>query len=345
MASPLELVCTLALTWLRSEARGEAERSTWISRTEILALPTRGKSWAAVLSAARRPMEAADLGVRDSFTDVHVLARALVYARTGEERYRMEALQAIHDAMGTERRGDVLSLARNLPGYVIAAELVRLPPVLQEPFERWLRGLLDLELSGGSLREVHERRPNNWGTHCGAARAVIASHLGDTAELARVAEVFRGWVGERSHYDGFEFGDLDWQADPDRPVGINPRGSSREGHSLDGVLPDDQRRAGGFEWPPPKENYVYEALQGALLQAVVLTRNGHDAFAWGDRALLRAALWLEREAGYEAAGDDTWQPHVLNHFHPDARLRARIPSSPGKSVGWTDWTHPSPEAR
>jgi hypothetical protein len=95
MASPLELVCALALAWLPSEARVEEERSTWISRSEILALPTSGKSWAAVLSAARRPMEAADLGVRDSFTDVHVLARALVYARTGEERYRMEALQGV----------------------------------------------------------------------------------------------------------------------------------------------------------------------------------------------------------------------------------------------------------
>ena len=42
----------------------------------------------------------------------------------------------------------------------------------------------------------------------------------------------------------------------------------------DGVLPDDQRRSGGFVWPPTKENYVWEALQGAIAQAVILHRAG-----------------------------------------------------------------------
>ena len=68
---------------------------------------------------------------------------------------------------------------------------------------------------------------------------------------------------------GFEYGDLSWQADPTKPVGINPVGAKRDGHSIDGVLPDDQRRSGGFVWPPTKENYVWEALQGAIAQAVI----------------------------------------------------------------------------
>ena len=112
-------------------------------------------------------------------------------------------------------------------------------------------------------------------------------------------------------------------------------------------LPDDQRRSGGFRWPPPHENYVYEALQGALAQAVMLERAGYAPFAWGDRALLRAFHWLYDEARFSAVGDDTWEPHVVNYYYGTA-FPAPVPSQPGKNVGFTDWTHasvPGPEGR
>src|SRR5262249_27246404 len=99
---------------------------------------------------------------------------------------------------------------------------------------------------------------------------------------------------------------------------------------------------GPFLWPPPHENYVYEALQGALLQAVVLARAGYDVWNWEDRALLRASQWLEREALYPAPGDDAWQTYVVNHLC-HAGLTARLPLRTGKNVGWTDWTLGSDE--
>ena len=92
------------------------------------------------------------------------------------------------------------------------------------------------------------------------------------------------------------YGDLDWQADQGRPVGINPPGATIDGHNVDGVLPDDLRRAGGFTWPPPRENYVYEALQGALLQAELLSRAGYPAYDWSNRAMLRG-LHLAAQLG------------------------------------------------
>src|SRR5690606_16027986 len=106
-----------------------------------------------------------------------------------------------------------------------------------------------------------------------------------------------------------------WQCDPDRPVGVNPRGCTRYGRDLGGVLPDDQRRGGSFSWPPPHENYVWEALQGAVVQAVILERAGYPAFEWGDRALLRAVEFLHARLGYEAEGDDGWQPHLFNFYY------------------------------
>lgn len=337
LCGPLLAPCTPT----RAPGRA-AQEGIWITAQELEALPMEGEAWLALAGAAARPLSVPNLGGRDDNTDVLCLAKALVFARTGDAAYRAEVLRTLREVVGTERNGDILSLGRNLPGYVIAADLIHLPPTFERRFQVWLRRLLRAELEGTTLRRVHERRPNNWGTHAGAARAVVARYLGDDEELERVAQVFRGWLGERGAYDAFDFGDLDWQASPGLPVGINPPGASRDGHSLDGVLGDDQRRAGAFTWPPPKENYVYEALQGALVQAVVLGRAGYDVWEWGDRALLRAFRWLDDVADYPAEGDDTWQPHVINHFYR-TELRSQFPSRPGKNMGWTDWVFPRKE--
>jgi PKD repeat protein len=311
----------------------------WTSALELTALPTSGSAWNSLLAEANRATGIPNVANQDDETDVRVLAKALVFARTGNQSYRTQVIAACTAAIGTEVGGRTLALGRNLIGYVLAADLVGLPAAEDTAFRAWLRRCLTETLDGKTLRSTHEERPNNWGTHAGASRAAVAAYLGDSAELARCAQVFRGWLGDRSAYAGFEWGDLSWQADPSRPVGINPRGATREGHSIDGVLPDDQRRAGGFLWPPPKENYVWEALQGALAQAVILGREGHAVWEWQDQALLRAVRWLHDQCNFQAEGDDTWEPHVVNHFYV-TDFPAPLPSSPGKNVGWTDWTLP-----
>jgi hypothetical protein len=322
-------------------AVGEAHAAgrVWIDPAELASLPTSGPAWENVLRAAQQPTDAPDLSDLSDPTGVAVLAKALVYARTAEERYRLEVVRACRAAMGTEAGGTTLALGRKLAAYVIAADLVGGLPAPHEPaFRSWLEGVRQRKLRGGTLISTHERRPNNWGTSAGASRVAVAAYLGDERDLARAARVFRGWLGERSVYTGFEYGDLSWQADPAAPAGINPRGATREGHSLDGVLPDDQRRSGPFRWPPPHENYVYGALQGALVQAVILHNAGYDVWEWGDRALLRAFRWLYLEARYPAEGDDAWQPHAVN-FYYRTRFPARVPARPGKIAGFTDWTH------
>jgi hypothetical protein len=166
----------------------------------------------------------------------------------------------------------------------------------------------------------------------------VAAYLDDRVDFDRAARVFRAWLGDRAAWSGFRFGKLWWQADPDAPVGVNPKGASRQGHSIDGVLPDDQRRAGPFAWPAPRTNYTWGALQGATAQAVILHRAGYDVWNWQDRALLRAARWLQEEAQQPARGDDGWILHVVN-FHYGTKFPAPVPAQPGKNVGFTDWTH------
>jgi hypothetical protein len=317
----------------------------WLNAGEIAALPVTGAAWDNVKRRADSDCGTPELSDQEDETNVCVMAKALVFARTRRAQYRTDVVSALRGVVGAgPYDGRALALGRELVAYVIAADLIDLEahdPSLGRRFRSELRILLTTRAEGGgagNLIECHERRPNNWGTHCGASRVAVAAYLGDRSELDRAARVFRGYLGDRGAYAAFRYGDKSWQCDEQRPVGINARGCMKKQRPVDGVLPDDQRRGGRFAWPPPKENYVWEALQGAVVTAVILHRQGYAAFEWGDRALLRAVLWLHQQARYPAEGDDTWIPHVINRFYKST-FPAPTPSSPGKNVGWTDWTH------
>jgi hypothetical protein len=334
-------------TFTTSHASGPEPGSAagiWIGPSEISQLSMSGPAWDNLISEASGACGLLDLANQEQTNNVCIMAKALAYARTGDARHRADVLTAIGQVVALPLYlGRALALGRELPAYVIAADIIGLrdiDPTLDAAFRVAIRALLVTPTLDGpaNLVECHERRPNNWGTHCGASRAAVAAYLGDTAMLARVAQVFKGWLGDRTSYAGFSYGDLSWQCDPARPVGINPAGCMRDGHSIDGVIADDQRRAGGFVWPPQKENYVWEALQGALVQAVILHRAGYQVWDWEDAALMRAVRWLHDQDGYPAEADDTWQPHILNHFYGSS-FPAPVPASPGKNVGWSDWTH------
>ena len=338
-----ELVAGLVAGFLLVSCKGESARplemdGIWLSRAEVAALPTEGPYWERVREEAQFAAEKPDLSDQEERTNVRVLAKALVAVRTGDEDMRYEVIDAVHQVVGTEKGARTLAVGRKLAAYVIAADLVRLPPEEDARFRTWLRDLLGEKLHGETLRSTNEERPNNWGIHAGASRAAVAAYLGDRAEMERTAQVFKGWLGDRSAYASFDYGERSWQADRDQPVGINPKGATRDGHSIDGVLPDDQRRAGSFTWPPPHENYVYGALQGALAQAVILHRAGYDVWEWSDRALLRAFTWLQQEAAYPPTGDDTWQAPLVDAIY-GTHFWDGTPTEPGKNVGWTDWTH------
>lgn len=315
----------------------------WLSKEELAALPVSGTAWDNLKTAADQPLETPDISDLNNTANVYLLAKALVYGRTGLSQYRQETIAGIEEAMGTETGGETLALGRNLAAIVIAADLINLPeadPALDDRFRGWLSLVLSEKMEDDrSLQQTHEIRPNNWGTHAGASRSAIALYLGDTAELERAAQVFKGWLGDRTAYTGFEFGRLDWQADPDNPVGINPPGASKEGHEIGGALPDEMRRGGRFRWPPRKTGYAWEGLQGAIVLAQILSRAGYPAWQWENQALLRAVQFLY-DIGWPAEGDDEWQIWLINHAY-NTNFPAHTPTNPGKNMGWTDWAFPS----
>ena len=315
----------------------------WISKEELSALPTYGMAWEALKAAADKDPGNVNISDQNQNNDVYVLAKALVYARTGVGKYREEVIENLMKAIDTEKGGRTLALGRNLPGYVISADLVNLPadPKFDTIFRSWLRRVLTENLDGRSLQSTQEDRPNNWGTHAGAARSAIAIYLGDKTELERTATVFHGYLGDTSVYNRFEYGDdLSWQCDPSHPVGVNPPGCLKDGHLIDGALPEEMRRGDSFQWPPIDTGYAWEALQGALVQAEILNRAGYPTWDWQNKALLRAVNFLY-SIDWKPEGDDEWSVWLINHAYGTS-FPAALPAKPGKNMGWTDWTYSTP---
>src|SRR3989344_2387410 len=254
-----------------------APSGIWISQAEVQALPMSGSAWNGIKSAADSNCSTPDLANQDDAANVCVMAKALVFTRTGVARYRTDVTTALGSIINSGTyNGRALALGRELIAYVIAADLIDLKtfnPTMNGQFRAKITQLLTTSTSGGptSLVDCHEDRPNNWGAHCGASRAAVYAYLGDTAGIARVAQVFKGWLGDQSSYTGFSYGDLSWQCNASAPVGVNPQGCTKSGQNIDGVLPDDQRRCGSFSWPPCQTGYNWEALQGALAQAMILS--------------------------------------------------------------------------
>ncbi len=342
---PLLVVAMIGVTIMvaQPESAGAINpyRSIWLTQAELESLPMSGPAWNAVVAEAEGRFESPDISDNSSDHDTQTFAAALVAARTGDSAMRQKTVEAISSAIGTESGGNTLALSRNLVGYVLAADLIDLPsasPNVDARFREWLNTVRRRDLDGRTLISTHDDRPNNWGTHAGASRMAAALYLGDATDFANATRTFKGLLGDRSAYSDFRYGDLDWQADRSRPVGINPAGATINGHSVDGVLPDDQRRGGDFAWPPPCENYVREAMQGMVVQAEILRRQGQDAFGWSDRALLRAAKWLTGTAGCEFEGDDEWIAPLLNAAYGTS-FPVSTPVRSGKHVGFTDWTH------
>jgi hypothetical protein len=320
-----------------------------------------GEAWERLKEAADGEIDTANLAGYTANDDVQTLAVALVYARTGDTAYRRKTVEAIQAVIGTEhigwldgpdsaRGGLAVSVSRNVVSYIIAADLVGLAeydPRFDARFRGWLADLRDTEWPDDTIVENDEERANNHGRMAGASRAAIAVYLGDEAELERTARVFKGFLGDREMYAGFRYTrDLSWQANADAPVGINPSGAVKDGFVIDGALPEEMRRGCEFQIPPCFTNYPWEGLQGVLVEAMILYRQGYDVWNWEDQAILRAVQFLyELQRTYPrqnwwAPGDDTWVPWLVNAaYGTDFPTQ---PASPGKNMGWSDWTHASP---
>lgn len=342
----LAALVSLAAIWIPSPASGSGldssfgpTRNLWIDRDVLRSVPTSGAPWERLSEDALGSWGSANISDQESDHDVLTFAGALYAVRKNDVSMRNRVVDAIEDAIGTEQGGRTLALGRNLTGYVLAADLIGYDSSL---FRNWLAGVRSVELDGRTLISTNAERPNNWGAHAGAARIATDLFLGDTADLEQAVRVFHGFLGDRSAWNNFRFGDGDWQANPSAPVPINPAGATKNGIDVDGAIVDDIRRCEcPVSSPAPKENYQWEGMQGIVTQATLLYAAGYtDIWERSDAAIRRAVTFLYEEADFPAEGDDTF---VL--FLIDAALGTNYAAGQranmGKSMAYTDVTHPN----
>lgn len=310
--------------------------TVFIAPSEIAALPTTGKAWDAMKARAVATWGTPTISNQDSTQDTDTLAGALVAVRTSDAAMATKVRSQLAKLVAAHPYDRVLGLARQLPSYIIAADLIGITGTERTAFEAFLREALAHKMEGHSggtdLRSTAQLSPNNWGTMSRAAVAAIAVYLNDTALLAEVVKSHQAWCGGPS--DKLKYSSTTWHG-PSPKAGVNRRGTSRYGHSIDGVQPEDQRRTGDYVWPAPKGSYPWEALQGAVLCGHILARAGALPFAAGDDAIVRACCWLTYENLNPASGDDKNTAWILRAN--GVQWPAVTPTTPAKNIAWCDW--------
>ena len=318
----------------------------WTSPAELARIPASGCAWEEVLDAADAadPAEAT-IAEQDRNNNVEILAAAIVWARTGTQSYRTKVTTAIDNLVATGNPGDrTLAWARETGAYALAADLVgyRTPA-----FETWLRNVAEVWLDENdyTLLAMFKRRPNNWGAHGFGSLTAIYAYLEDDVRLAEVRDHWiQTVIGPAP--ESVSYGDdLSWQLDPANPRWINPKGAVKQGLVIDGIVPDDMRRNGSFANPPPNTtSYHWGALQGQVMAARILERQGLSIWDVSDQALKRAievlqVTWEDAFGGWKAEGDDEWMLPFIDEAYDTTWSSAYDTCTDriwrhGKNTGW-----------
>ncbi|MFZ6004404.1 MAG: hypothetical protein ACOYXM_10785 [Actinomycetota bacterium] len=347
-----------------SSAPVEPPGRIWVDPDHLMSRPVEGRAWQRLKARADSDLGEADIADQDSDHDIDTLAVALVAARTQDPAYFAKARAALMDVIGTDENRDrdcevgpdrarALSLGRNLPSYVIAADLIGLRPDADprsegSRFAAWVDtvrfkpncpNVRDGEPL--NLSEEHDSSGSNGSAMAGAARIAAAAYLGDDDELDAAWDTYRRYSGDRSVGPDLTFNEpgLSWAADEDEPVAINPAGSTKDGHRIDGAIINDIGRGDAFDWPPEHTQYHWEGTAGYYVQAQLLDRAGYDSWNVSDDAPRRVMEFnrsLAEELGDEWWDHTDWAKYLANFVY-GLDLPISGPADEGKNMAWTDW--------
>jgi hypothetical protein len=334
----------------------------WISPDELAGLPTDREAFDRLRSSADGSIEAGDVSDQDSDGPSKVMAAALVAVTLNDERLRGHVRDALLSLIGTEDgstgghpdRNRPLGIGRNLPGFVIAADLIDLRSLdssADRRFRSWLDQLRTKRVRGAdrSLVEAEPLDHSNWGAYQSAAMTAANLYLDDRSAIDRSAHILRGWLGDPQGSQEWVYDtdrhDYSWQChypDIDRFLPVNPSGCDRDGFDLSGIIPIDMQRGGGFRVPPRFTRYPRESLHGRTVQGELLHRAGFPVWEWAERAFWRIA---ERQRIMAQSFDPGWyEPRFACYWIIAKRYDAHLPleaPAVGRSVVGVDWTHAS----
>ena len=211
-------------------------------------------------------------------------------------------------------------------------------------FEQYLKNAADNWKCSARNQTLHEMtltRPNNWGSMGFGTMCAIYAYLDDTAALASLRKTWISTINGPSA-ESFKYGDdLSWQADPQKPMNINPARTAKDGLSLDGLQPEEMRRGASFKASDiTPTGYPFEALQGWIMAARILERRGMPIWQEGDKALYRAVYALEKyltEKEGEAwsfSGDDLWILEFIDRAYGSTFAKGKDVWGHGKNAGY-----------
>lgn len=291
-----------------------ADNGILVSDATIDSRPTSGTAWSQLLAAANAfPGGQAVLSNQDSDHSSQAMAQALVGERLNDQARKNEVCNTVATVPNapTDR---ILALARELGGYAIAADVADCS-VNKAGWRAVLDKVGEGHSGGNTLLTVAERSANNWGAMSRGSATAVGALLDDDAVVIRMVAAHREYTGQTPGANmQFETGACTWHAGSPT-AGINAPGATKDGHNVDGVIPEDQRRTGTYcedPWPPNKGNYPWGALTGEALAAEVMFHVGVDD-AWSSRsnALARAGQWLNSVDANPADGNDCPVTHLL----------------------------------
>jgi hypothetical protein len=289
-----------------------------------------------------------------------VLAGALVCARAGQ--YCDKTRLALLSAIGTENDARWLAVGRNMLSYTIAADVMRnsgnLTGTDLNTVSTWLASFLTRTLKDNNSSNQETLTPFESGSNAsaqeGAVYAAMAAYTNNSVKLEYVWNRFRLFSCDRAGNPeqtinlstGFGGG---WSHTTvySQACAVNPIGTTKDGHRIDGAVINDIVRGGSFKWPPSYTNYVWTGLQGYVSAATVLDRAGFPSFEVKDQAVFRAVEYLCYLKNNTST--DWWQPGhapAIKHLalaaygNNLAGCGISYPVGDGMIIGYTDWTHP-----
>ncbi|MBP9114280.1 MAG: DNRLRE domain-containing protein [Polyangiaceae bacterium] len=306
-----------------------------MSRAALKALPMSGTAWATVQSSADES-GVPNLCDQDNKTGVNALAAGLVYARTGNVAYRNKVIDLIKRAMPTQKDGcynAVLSLGRQLGGYVMAADLA---DYRDASFTSWLSQIRTREIGGHGrwhqLRFTADDSATNWGMFAATSTLIADRFLGDTAQVARDWKIFTGYTDGSWPFKNGSSYQAAWNCGSYVPI-ENRNCKTPGGLEQNGALVEDASRN---TYPSPHPTYTSESMQGLVVQAIVLRGAGYNAFGIGNSAVARVAAFQARFAIANPSSAGYYTMRVVNRVYGTS-YPEKTPMGEGRIFGFADW--------
>lgn len=332
----------------------------WLNASQVSVLPTTGAAWLLMANDALNvPWGSPQLYTELNDHGAFAFAGGLYYAKSGDDDVRTKVAQAITDlvaspsTIGATPAGaslTALSVAKQLPGYVLAADLINLASLdatLEGQFRDLITRMLTEPLVNGpvSLTLASQTLPDRWGAWATFAKFLVGVYTASLVNSLQAIQVFQGLLGDRAAYSdlsspGFDYSlDTSWQPDPALPVPLNPFGAARGSRSIDGALPDELAKSDGpYHFPFPKDQSAWDMLEALTAMTWVLKQRGTATEGNQTSALKRAAEWQLFQAVLSPSAERQWVPWVLKTLYPTLVVSTSN-AGRGPAVGYADWTH------